>query len=60
MDVEIKTEVDAATKTAKADKEIGVHELTTDVYSLPLESDIRGPVPDKFLKHSTLKRAVNL
>ncbi|XP_049535296.1 pyruvate dehydrogenase E1 component subunit alpha, mitochondrial-like [Anopheles darlingi] len=60
MDNEIKKEIDDATKQAKADSEIGLPELSTDVYSNNLEGEIRGCTPASWLKHSTLKRAVNL
>lgn len=60
MDGEIKKEVDEATKTAKADTEIGLPELTTDIYSKNLDGDIRGSNPISWLKHSSLNRAVNL
>lgn len=60
MDGEIKKEVDEATKVAKADTEIGLPELTTDVYSKNLDGDIRGANPISWLKHSSLNRAVNL
>lgn len=60
MDAEIKKEVDEATKAAKADTEIGLPELTTDVYSKNLDGDIRGSNPNSWLKHGSLNRAVNL
>lgn len=60
MDIEIKKDVDEATKTAKADGEIGLPELTTDVYGKNLDGDIRGSNPNSWLKHSSLNRAVNL
>uniref|UniRef100_A0A2M4AA04 Pyruvate dehydrogenase E1 component subunit alpha n=2 Tax=Anopheles triannulatus TaxID=58253 RepID=A0A2M4AA04_9DIPT len=60
MDNEIKKEIDEATKKAKADAEIGLPELSTDVYSNNLEGEIRGCTPGSWLKHGTLKRAVNL
>lgn len=60
IDIEIKKEVDEATKAAKADTEIGLPELTTDVYSNNLDGDIRGANPTSWLKHGTLKKAVNL
>lgn len=60
IDVAIKKEVDEATKAAKADTEIGLPELTTDIYSNNLDGDIRGANPNSWLKHSTLKHAVNL
>lgn len=60
IDVEVKKEVDAATAAAKADSEIGLPEMTCDIYSMNQEGDVRGPTPDKKLKHITLKTAVNL
>lgn len=60
IDSETKTVVDAATKFCKADKEIDVSELTTDVYSKNLVPLIRGITPDQWLKHTSLNRAVNL
>lgn len=60
IDVEIKKEVDEATKAAKADTEIGLPELTTDIYSNNLDGDIRGANPNSWLKHGSLKHAVNL
>lgn len=60
MDNQIKKEVDEATKQAKADAEIGLPELSTDVYSQNQEGPIRGCNPGSWLKHATLNRAVNL
>lgn len=58
--MEIKAEIDEATKLARADKEIGLSELTTDVYSKELVSAIRGVTIDKPMTHATLGKAVNL
>lgn len=60
IDADIKKEVDEATKWAKADSEIGLPELTTDVYANNVAGDIRGSNPYSWLKHSTLNKAVNL
>lgn len=60
IDVEVKKEVDAATAAAKSDKEINVSELTCDIYSMNQEGDVRGITCDSKLKHTTLKKAVNL
>lgn len=59
IDNEIKKEIDEVTKKAKADKEIGVHELTTDIYSSNLQGDVRGATADVWLKHTSLNKAVN-
>ena len=59
IDVSIKKEIDDATKVAKADKEIGVEELTTDIYCMNQEGDVRGVTTNKMLKHTSLNRAVN-
>lgn len=60
IDGEVKKEVDAATAAAKSDTEIGLPELTCDIYSENQEGDVRGITADKKLKHITLKRACNL
>lgn len=60
MDDEIKTSVDAAHKFAKADKEIAVSELYTDVYSKNLDPVIRGLRPTDLHKHTSLNKARNL
>ncbi|XP_058821092.1 pyruvate dehydrogenase E1 component subunit alpha, mitochondrial-like [Topomyia yanbarensis] len=60
IDNEIKKEVDDATKFAKADSEIALPELSTDVYAKNMEGNIRGATPNSWLKHSSLNRAVNL
>nr|CAD7441743.1 unnamed protein product [Timema bartmani] len=49
LEADIRKEVDEATKKAKADKEIGLDELTTDIYADPIEADIR--VRDDLLVH---------
>lgn len=54
MDSDIKTEVDAATKLAKADKEIPLDELYTDVYAKNLVPLIRGVAPNALHPHKTL------
>lgn len=60
IDDEVKKSIDAATKICKADKEIALHELYTDVYSKNLVPLIRGLLPDQLHKHNTLNKAVNL
>lgn len=60
IDAEVKKEVDAAHALAKSDSEIAVTELTTDIYSMNQEGDVRGITSDVMLKHTTLKQAVNL
>ncbi|XP_062561677.1 pyruvate dehydrogenase E1 component subunit alpha, mitochondrial-like [Armigeres subalbatus] len=60
IDAEIKKDVDEATVAAKNDTEIGLPELSTDVYANNLEGDIKGSIPNLWLKHSTLNKAVNL
>lgn len=60
IDAEVKKEVDAATAASKSDTEIGLPELTCDVYSMNQEGDVRGITVDKPLKHTSLNKAVNL
>lgn len=54
IDSDIKTEVDAATKLSKSDKEIPLQELYTDVYGSNLVPLIRGVTPTQFHTHNTL------
>lgn len=61
MEVRIKNEVDEATKKARTDKEIGVHELVADVYAEPKCSEaIRNILPNQPLSHVSLGKPVNL
>lgn len=60
MDNEIRVMIDEAVKKAKADNEIGLDELTCDVYSTPLESTVRGITPWNNLEHKRLGPAINL
>lgn len=60
IDDEVKKIADTATKFCKADKEIGLDELYTDVYSKNIEPLIRGLLPDRLHPHKSLNKAVNL
>lgn len=46
--------MDDATKKAKSDKEIGLEELTADIYSHTLEPVIRGTTPFNPMPHLTV------
>lgn len=59
IDSKIKAEVDAATKAAKSDKEIGLSELFTDVYGANIEPLIRGIRVTDQHPHKTLNKLVN-
>lgn len=57
----IKNEVDDAAKKARADKEIGVHELTADIYANPkLNEEVRNLLPNQPLKHISVGKPKNL
>jgi len=60
IDVQVRNEVDKATKDAKADSEINIEELSADIYANNLEQTIRGLVSGETLKHSNLQKAVNI
>ncbi|KAF5305859.1 hypothetical protein FQR65_LT07598 [Abscondita terminalis] len=60
IETEIRAAVDDATKKAKADSEIPIDELTTDIYSNNLEDSIRNITPFSSLNHQRLGKAVNL
>lgn len=51
IDAQVRKEVDEATKQAKVEPEIGVEELTGDIYYNNLEPYIRGVHPDANLQH---------
>lgn len=59
LETAIRKEVDDAVKVAKADKEIGPHELPGDIYVENLEGDIRNVTPWVPLKHVRVGPAVN-
>jgi hypothetical protein len=60
LENKIRATVDEAVKKAKADKEIGLEELTTDIYADSKEPVIRGTTPWDKLEHKTLGMAVNV
>lgn len=51
--------MDDAVKTAKADSEIPLSELTADIYATCLEKEIRNITPFNPLPHTRLGPAVN-
>jgi pyruvate dehydrogenase E1 component alpha subunit len=51
IDAKVRTEVDEATKLAKTDAEIGVEELSGDIYYNNVHTEIRGILPSAPLKH---------
>ncbi|KAM3966110.1 pyruvate dehydrogenase [Aphomia sociella] len=51
IDAKIRKDVDEATKIAKSDSEIGIEELSADVYYNCLDNEIRGIIPDTPLQH---------
>lgn len=59
LEGEIRAAVDEATKKAKVDKEIGVEELTADIYTNNLEGKIRNILPFDPLDHKRIGPAVN-
>jgi pyruvate dehydrogenase E1 component alpha subunit len=60
IDAKIKKEIDAAVKLAKSDAEIPLEELYGDVYSNPLENEIRGTTPFTHHVHKKIRQPVNL
>lgn len=47
----MRSEVDAATKQAKSESEIGLEELSADIYCNNLHDKIRGVHPEVPLQH---------
>lgn len=61
LEVKLRQAVDEATKKAKADREIGLHELTADIYANPENcEEVRSALPNMPLKHITVGKAVNV
>nr|AEE61815.1 unknown [Dendroctonus ponderosae] len=60
IDAKIRTEIDEATKKAKAEKEIGLDEIASDIYANNVEGEIRGLSVFQPLKHVRVGPAVNL
>lgn len=61
LEAKVRTEVEAATKVAKADKEISVEELCTDIYAKPDNiAAVRNVLPATELPHKRLGQAVNM
>lgn len=60
IDADIKKEIDAATKSAREEPEIPIQELYADVYSNPLETNIRGVTPFTQHQHLKVRAPINL
>ncbi|KAJ8949970.1 hypothetical protein NQ318_002378 [Aromia moschata] len=60
IDADIRATVDEATKQAKADKEIGLDELSADIYAHNLEEKIRNVSLFTPLVHKRIGPAVNM
>ncbi|CAG0900617.1 unnamed protein product [Darwinula stevensoni] len=59
IEQEVRKVVDEAVKQAKGDKEISLEELYADVYSHPVEQEIRGTTAFRRHRHSRIGPAVN-
>lgn len=59
IETDIRNTVDEATKKAKADKEIGLDEITGDIYAAPLEPTVRGVAPWNRLPHKSIGKPAN-
>lgn len=60
MEQEIRKEVDADVKKAKADGEIGVEELYYDIYENNLQGQLRGLTPWEKHEHKKTQKAQNV
>lgn len=61
LEVSIRTKVDAAQVKAKAAPEIGLDELSADIYASPVNSEkIRNVLPNQPLQHKNVVTAKNL
>lgn len=59
IETDCRKEVDEAVVHAKADPEIGIEELYTDVYLNPLETAIRGTASGTYHQHQRLNKPFN-
>ena len=59
IDLEIRKTVDEGVQIAKAEKEVDSTELTADIYSEPLENEIRGAIVFNKHPHLRIGKAVN-
>ena len=59
IETEVKKEVDEAVKKARNDPEIPLEELSADVYSVPIDNEIRGVSPWDTLTHKRIGVATN-
>jgi len=60
IEVQVRKDVDADVKKAKADGEIGVEELCYDIYEENLGGDVRGVSPWNWWQHKKTQKAINL
>lgn len=61
IELHIKSVVDEAAKKARVDKEIGLDELTADIYSNPkFNEEVRNILPNDPLKHISVGKPQNL
>jgi pyruvate dehydrogenase E1 component alpha subunit len=59
LDKKVKKIVDGAIKTAKADKEVGLEELTYDIYANQVIPEVRSVNPFQNMKHKTTGLVIN-
>ncbi|KAI4457030.1 pyruvate dehydrogenase e1 component alpha subunit bacterial and organellar [Holotrichia oblita] len=60
IETEVRAQVDEATKKAKADQEIPLDELASDIYATNLEGKIRGMSSTEWMEHKRIGPANNL
>jgi pyruvate dehydrogenase E1 component alpha subunit len=59
LDKKVKKIVDGAIKAAKADKEVGLEELTYDIYANQVIPEVRSVNPFQNMKHKTTGLVIN-
>lgn len=57
MEVEVKKEIDEATKRSRSDPEIPLSEISADIYSVSYEPNIRSTLPVNPFKHVNIAQA---
>lgn len=60
IEQEVKANIEVATKQSRQDGEIGMEELSADVYAKPLEESARGVLPWQQWELKTISKPQNV
>lgn len=60
IDAQIRAQIEEAVRRATTDEEIGIEELSADLYAAPIELTVRNIHPSLPLLHKSVGNAINL